>query len=105
MQQLAAIEDQSVGLRLDLSDQFVAIAVPVMIARLGHPVFALVLGQSGIVGGFACGRDRFEPGAAMAIEGGPATFRAEQVLAKHDETYMPPEVNDALEKAQKMGLQ
>lgn len=27
------------------------------------------------------------------------TFVADQVLAKHDENYMPPEVNDALEKA------
>lgn len=26
-------------------------------------------------------------------------FEAEEVLAKHDETYMPPEVQDALEKA------
>ena len=33
---------------------------------------------------------RFEPG-------GP--FRADEVLAKHDETYMPPEVADALRKA------
>ena len=33
------------------------------------------------------------------------TFQAEQVLAKHDETYMPPEVDDALKKAKKMGLQ
>jgi cytochrome c-type biogenesis protein CcmE len=27
------------------------------------------------------------------------TFRAQEVLAKHDENYMPPEVADALEKA------
>ncbi len=27
------------------------------------------------------------------------TFMAEQVLAKHDENYMPPEVSDALKKA------
>ena len=31
-------------------------------------------------------------------------FRAEQVLAKHDETYMPPEVHEALEKAREMQL-
>ena len=30
-------------------------------------------------------------------------FIAEEVLAKHDETYMPPEVADALEKSGKMG--
>ncbi len=29
------------------------------------------------------------------------TFLADEVLAKHDETYMPPEVADALEKAKK----
>ncbi len=29
------------------------------------------------------------------------TFVADQVLAKHDENYMPPEVSDALEKASK----
>ena len=28
-------------------------------------------------------------------------FVADQVLAKHDENYMPPEVADALEKASK----
>ena len=32
------------------------------------------------------------------------TFEAQQVLAKHDENYMPPEVADALEKARQMGL-
>ena len=26
------------------------------------------------------------------------TFEAEEVLAKHDETYMPPEVADALKR-------
>jgi cytochrome c-type biogenesis protein CcmE len=29
------------------------------------------------------------------------TFIATEVLAKHDENYMPPEVADALEKAEK----
>ncbi|WP_171899572.1 cytochrome c maturation protein CcmE domain-containing protein, partial [Candidatus Marithrix sp. Canyon 246] len=29
------------------------------------------------------------------------TFLADEVLAKHDENYMPPEVADALEKAKK----
>ncbi|MBT4182186.1 MAG: cytochrome c biogenesis protein CcmE, partial [Candidatus Thioglobus sp.] len=29
------------------------------------------------------------------------TFIATEVLAKHDENYMPPEVADALEKAKK----
>ena len=32
------------------------------------------------------------------------TFEAQQVLAKHDENYMPPEVAAALEKARQMGL-
>lgn len=31
-------------------------------------------------------------------------FIADEVLAKHDETYMPPEVADALETAHKMGV-
>lgn len=30
-------------------------------------------------------------------------FEASEVLAKHDETYMPPEVQDALDKAHKEG--
>lgn len=30
------------------------------------------------------------------------TFKASEVLAKHDENYMPPEVADALERAGKM---
>ncbi len=31
-------------------------------------------------------------------------FIADEVLAKHDETYMPPEVAEALEKTQKVGI-
>ena len=41
-------------------------------------------GQGIVANGTLVSRDRFE---------------AEEVLAKHDETYMPPEVQDALEKA------
>ena len=37
--------------------------------------------------------------------GTDGTFSATQVLAKHDETYMPPEVTEALEKAKAMGVQ
>jgi cytochrome c-type biogenesis protein CcmE len=36
--------------------------------------------------------------------GSDGVFYAEEVLAKHDESYMPPEVQDALDKAQKMGV-
>ena len=39
--------------------------------------------------------------ALGAIDSG-GTFSATEVLAKHDENYMPPEVADALEKAGKM---
>ena len=52
--------------------------------------------------------DLFGEGQGVVTQGrllSDGTFLAEQVLAKHDETYMPPEVNDALEKAQKMDLQ
>ncbi len=41
-------------------------------------------GQGIVANGTLVSRDRFE---------------ADEVLAKHDETYMPPEVQDALEKA------
>ncbi|HEY5791488.1 MAG TPA: cytochrome c maturation protein CcmE [Gammaproteobacteria bacterium] len=36
--------------------------------------------------------------------GADGVFYAEEVLAKHDESYMPPEVQDALDKASKMGV-
>ncbi len=36
--------------------------------------------------------------------GGDGVFIAEEVLAKHDESYMPPEVQDAMETAKKMGV-
>jgi cytochrome c-type biogenesis protein CcmE len=36
--------------------------------------------------------------------GGDGVFYAEEVLAKHDESYMAPEVQDAVDKAQKMGV-
>jgi cytochrome c-type biogenesis protein CcmE len=52
--------------------------------------------------------DLFSEGQGVVTQGrllSDGTFQAEQVLAKHDETYMPPEVDDALEKAKKMGLQ
>ena len=43
----------------------------------------------------------FREGQGIVTQGKLAStgrFLAEQVLAKHDETYMPPEVNDALRK-------
>jgi cytochrome c-type biogenesis protein CcmE len=46
--------------------------------------------------------DPFKEGKGVVAQGklGPdGVFRAEQVLAKHDENYMPPEAADALEKA------
>ena len=33
--------------------------------------------------------------------GSDGTFRASEVLAKHDENYMPPDAAHAIEKAQK----
>ena len=46
--------------------------------------------------------DLFREGQGIVANGQLAAadrFEAEEVLAKHDETYMPPEVQDALEKA------
>ena len=46
--------------------------------------------------------DLFREGQGMVAEGNLApdgTFMASQVLAKHDETYMPKEVADALKKS------
>ena len=45
--------------------------------------------------------DLFREGQGIVTQGkldSTGRFFAEQVLAKHDETYMPPEVNDALRK-------
>ena len=45
--------------------------------------------------------DLFREGQGIIAEGtldGSGTFRADSVLAKHDETYMPKEVADALKK-------
>lgn len=50
--------------------------------------------------------DLFREGQGVVAQGKLETgvFRASEVLAKHDENYMPPEVADALEKAkQKQG--
>ena len=50
--------------------------------------------------------DLFREGKGVVAEGrvGPdGVFRASQVLAKHDENYMPPEAGHALEQAQKAG--
>ena len=45
--------------------------------------------------------DLFREGQGVVAEGRLAggVFRADEVLAKHDEKYMPPEVVDALKKA------
>lgn len=45
--------------------------------------------------------DLFREGQGIVALGSMdgALFRAQQVLAKHDENYMPPEVNDALKAA------
>jgi len=48
--------------------------------------------------------DLFKEGKGVVAQGkleGNNVFRAEEVLAKHDENYMPPEAKDALEKASK----
>ena len=48
--------------------------------------------------------DLFQEGKGVVAQGrlGPdGVFRAEQVLAKHDENYMPPEAAEALAKAKK----
>ena len=45
--------------------------------------------------------DLFREGQGVVAEGAldaAGTFRADSVLAKHDETYMPREVADALKK-------
>ena len=52
--------------------------------------------------------DLFSEGQGIVTQGSlgkDGTFVASQVLAKHDENYMPPEVDEALQKAQAMGLQ
>lgn len=47
--------------------------------------------------------DLFREGQGVVVQGslGPdGTFAADEVLAKHDENYMPPEVADALKKTE-----
>ena len=39
------------------------------------------------------------------MKDGKSQFMADEVLAKHDENYMPPEVQEALDKAHKEGKQ
>ena len=50
--------------------------------------------------------DLFREGKGVVAQGRLGTdgvFRADEVLAKHDENYMPPEAAHALEQAQKAG--
>ena len=49
--------------------------------------------------------DLFKEGKGVVAQGqlgGDGVFAAREVLAKHDENYMPPEAADALKKAGKM---
>ena len=51
--------------------------------------------------------DLFKEGkgvVALGQLGGDGVFRAQEVLAKHDENYMPPEAADAVEKARRAAL-
>ena len=48
--------------------------------------------------------DLFREGKGVVAQGqlgADGVFRAREVLAKHDENYMPPEAADAVERAQK----
>jgi cytochrome c-type biogenesis protein CcmE len=48
--------------------------------------------------------DLFKEGKGVVAQGqlgGDGTFVAREVLAKHDENYMPPEAADAVQKAEK----
>jgi cytochrome c-type biogenesis protein CcmE len=48
--------------------------------------------------------DLFKEGKGVVAQGklgGDGVFRADEVLAKHDENYMPPEAANALERAHK----
>ena len=50
--------------------------------------------------------DLFREGKGVVSQGRLGTdgvFRADEVLAKHDENYMPPEAKHALEQAGKAG--
>lgn len=50
--------------------------------------------------------DLFQEGQGVIAQGklgGDGIFVAEEVLAKHDENYMPPEVADALQKGHEQG--
>ena len=49
--------------------------------------------------------DLFREGQSVIARGQlrDGTFHAEEILAKHDETYMPPEVKAAMEKAKAEG--
>ena len=50
--------------------------------------------------------DLFREGQGIVASGvleGQARLRAEEVLAKHDENYMPPEVAEAMEAAKRAG--
>ena len=51
--------------------------------------------------------DLFEEGQGMIAQGrmgANGVFIADEVLAKHDENYMPPEVADALQKSHEAGV-
>lgn len=51
--------------------------------------------------------DLFREGQGVVARGrldADGRFRADEVLAKHDENYMPPEVEDALRKAEALGV-
>ena len=52
--------------------------------------------------------DLFREGQGILVEGkmdAQGVFQAEEVLAKHDENYMPPEVAEALENARATEVQ
>ncbi|MDI4634937.1 cytochrome c maturation protein CcmE [Pelomonas sp. V22] len=68
--------------------------------RVTDTTHAMVVDYQGIL------PDLFKEGKGVVAQGrlqGDGRFVAQEVLAKHDENYMPPEAAEALERARKGG--
>ena len=115
---LTALEDNIVFFRSP-SELAAAPAVPGEALRIGGLVREGSVVRDGLKAGFEVTDmahaipvtyegmlpDLFREGQGVVAEGrftADGLFVADTVLAKHDETYMPPEVAEALEKSGKM---
>jgi hypothetical protein len=81
----SAVKDQPVGQRFDFINHFKPVGVTVVLTLWGHAMGTFIVGERGIISGFANGGYRFKSRAAMTVKGGASAFRPQQIMHYRDD--------------------